>query len=306
MREDPSMPPPRRRAAGYTLIELLIAIAIIAVLIGLLLPAVQMVRQAAQRTRCLNNLKQIGLAFHTYENANGRFPPGWTQYTSFVPYVLPFVEQDAIARQFAFNVIHDGDTGTHPTARYDIPSVICPLVPDERKGKYVTDYVVTSYIGRPALTTLVPKVGGTWPKQSIASFFNDPFRTAYPWGSFGTFGESPKVGDISDGLSNTMMVVEDAGRPDGWQAGKPVDPGVVFTSNGIWSDRRAYIYVEAICNLTQTINCHNGNEIYSFHGPMAPFVFGDGSVRHVNEKVTPKTFVALFTRAGGEVPDTNE
>ncbi|MFO0808256.1 MAG: DUF1559 domain-containing protein [Gemmataceae bacterium] len=292
-----------RRA--FTLVELLVVIAIIAVLIGLLLPAVQKVRESAQRTRCLNNLHQIGLAFHTYESINGRFPPGWTQYTNFFPYIFPYMEQDAVAKQFNFNLSHDSDTDIPGDARFDIPGLICPLVPDERRGKWVTDYVAMTFISGSAISVLVPTVNGTRPKYSYAGFFNDPYRATYPWGYFGSFGESPKVADITDGLSNTFLLTEDAGRPDYWVAGK-LSAANSAAADGSWADRYNFIYIEVICNSTQTINCHNGNEIYSFHGGKAPFIMGDGSVRHVNEKVSPRTFVALFTRAGSDIPDSNE
>src|ERR1044071_4686863 len=99
-----------RRPAGFTLIELLVVIAIIAVLIGLLLPAVQKVREAAQRTKCTNNLKQIGLAMHNYHDARGSFPSGhielidskgaYQYYGGVFISLLPYVEQDGLYRQY--------------------------------------------------------------------------------------------------------------------------------------------------------------------------------------------------------------
>src|SRR5262245_54027483 len=98
--------PQSRHAVAFTLIELLVVIAIIAVLIGLLLPAVQKVREAGARAKCQNNLKQFGLAFHNYESNYGRWPASYTLTVSplnahsWGPFLLPFIEQDPLYRQY--------------------------------------------------------------------------------------------------------------------------------------------------------------------------------------------------------------
>jgi prepilin-type N-terminal cleavage/methylation domain-containing protein len=118
-----------RRRHGFTLIELLVVIAIIAILIALLLPAVQKVREAASRTQCTNNLKQFGVALHSYHDAHKGFPPGRdSKDISTHAYLLPFMEQESLYRSINFSVSYNNAANAFARAQ-TVPVFLCPSDP---------------------------------------------------------------------------------------------------------------------------------------------------------------------------------
>src|SRR5437763_6025817 len=152
----------RSRRVGFTLIELLVVIAIIAVLIGLLLPAVQKVREAASRAKCQNNLKQLGLGLHAHHDALGGFPPGKQDGTNvpvhtWTPFVLPFIEQQNLYNRYDFTKNWDAapnDVNGTGVIQTRVVTFLCPSAPDstERLGtnkREVSDYSPVNQITRP-------------------------------------------------------------------------------------------------------------------------------------------------------------
>jgi prepilin-type N-terminal cleavage/methylation domain-containing protein/prepilin-type processing-associated H-X9-DG protein len=315
----------RRRAPGFTLIELLVVIAIIAVLIGLLLPAVQKVREAAARAKCQNNLKQLGLAMHNFHDANGSFPaskvglpltatgafPADADATilySWPAKVFPYLEQDNLARRYDFTKRFDqapNDAPNTTLANFPNQTVVstmnCPSAPapDERRGtngRATMDYAAANQLTR---------VNGTNPFTNYPATFGAPFPPSDST-FVGILGHNLQraMTDILDGTSNTLLLGEDAGLNQKW-----VGRALVSNSGGTgaWCNPGTALTVGG-CNLSDgstpgpiAVNCTNINELYSFHSGGVNILLGDGSVRFLRDSVKLELIIALVTRAYGEV-----
>ncbi len=305
----------RSLSNGFTLIELLVVIAIIAILIGLLLPAVQKVREAAARMTCQNNIKQLSLACLNYENTYQRFPASNTTAAPFhgwAAVVLPFIEQENIRNIYSLNA--NWFDATNTTARTtQVKTFLCPSASSNRVGSSAVagqagspfsgaawDYTNISVIGQPLMTYLN---------------YPDPASYGTTWrGVMSSTGSS--VADITDGLSNTILITEDANRPEYWVKGKRITDqvpisfpggGAGVAVGGVWADHQKGFGVEGTSadGFTVTgdcaINCNNSFEIYAFHPGGANAAMADGSVRFLRDSMTIRTLAALCTRAAGEI-----
>jgi prepilin-type processing-associated H-X9-DG protein/prepilin-type N-terminal cleavage/methylation domain-containing protein len=298
----------RNPRVAFTLIELLVVIAIIAILIGLLLPAVQKVREAAARMTCSNNLKQLGLAFHNYANANANaFPPRVSHVPGLLhnanQYLLPYLEQDNLHRLYRWDVgFNHPDNWAVVSTRLKVFE--CPSAPTGRSatvnmsdGTQRVLEALSDY-GQPyGLTGQVVSAGlvpADFDRSGVLYEGNLPNRLA----------------SVSDGTSNAAMIAEAAGKPQRWILGKhmppdyfPGGPGAAWA--GPWQDigGRGHTYDGLMSPGPCTINCSNapGAGIYSFHTGGANMLFADGSVRFARVGLDQFVLYALLTRSGGEV-----
>ena len=301
---------PSRR--GFTLIELLVVIAIIAILIGLLLPAVQKVREAAARVKCANNLKQIGLAFMNYESAYQKFPEGDIKkfpYTSSLAVVLPFIEQGNVANLYNFTVNWD-DTPNATAIQQQIKIYQCPSVPNA--NRLDVSVMAPSGLTNPRATTdysCVNAIKSGIPQTCFGVPAGTPNTDSRVIGVMNAVAPST-ITSITDGTSNTIMIAEGAGRPDFYASGpRMVSPASSLCSackEGGWADPNNAFSVDGSNPDGSTpgpcaLNCSGNSEVFSFHTNVANAVFADGSVRSLNKSMTLCTLGALVTKAGGEV-----
>jgi prepilin-type N-terminal cleavage/methylation domain-containing protein len=301
------------RRAAFTLIELLVVIAIIAILIGLLLPAVQKIREAANRMKCANNLKQIGLALHNYESRNEYFPPGFSSYVladgrnspagpgwGWTAHLLEDLEQSNLHRQINFTlpIAH----ANHATVRMtSLKVMLCPSDsgPDTIQVYEFADGFSGSVITQAARSNYVAVFG-------TGEVAEDPPEVAD-----GVFyrNSRTRVADVSDGLSNTFFIGERCtrlasitwvGAPYG--AGVPRNP-LSGPASG-WDGEGAAVHILGHAS-SEPGHTPNGPALHvddfaSFHTSGVQFLRGDGSVQRLSDSVNPIVYQALATRAGGE------
>jgi prepilin-type N-terminal cleavage/methylation domain-containing protein/prepilin-type processing-associated H-X9-DG protein len=299
------MPHAHRR--GFTLIELLVVIAIIAILISLLVPAVQKVRESAARLQCQNNLKQIGLAALNYESVNKGLPPRCSvvvPYRGWGVYLLPYIEQGTVANIYRMDLnFYDPPNG--PAVAVPLAIYSCPSAPAGRMDNLV------DVNGSP--TGTIGAEGDYFAPNCVDAFWWPPAQYALASDEVEapamTHNVPRSLALITDGTSNTLLVSELAGRPNQWILGalQPTNAGLRFPAWwGPWASYNSCIY-KAWSDDGQTpggfctINCNNSWGIYSFHTGGANAVFVDGSVHFLAVGLSRDVFAGLVTRAGGEV-----
>lgn len=338
---------------GFTLIELLVVIAIIAVLIALLLPAVQQAREAARKSQCLNNLRQIGLALHNVEGVKRAFPPSSVQ--------SPGAASFPVLQEF----VKTGTQGTVATdfAQHCFLSIILPYIDkgtvlnagggyDLRADWFVAknQAAAAARIGTYECPTadsahfmLIPASlqsawGGNWqPATSDYMAVNRGNNRAAVWTAMnlnspstdavkGVLGSNvyTRTTEITDGLTNTIMIAEAAARPADWRNGKKYgdlasSPASAAANsapymNGPWAYSGNDIAVDGTSTLTGSpaavataadlagacqINCWNQGEIYSFHSGGANVTMGDGSSRFISANINSAILQKLCCRGDG-------
>jgi prepilin-type N-terminal cleavage/methylation domain-containing protein len=342
----------RRRLRAFTLIELLVVIAIIAVLVALLLPAVQQAREAARRSQCKNNLKQLALACHNYHEAFNQFPNNydgrpvaeaagnWGQSIGdfgWIVMALPYIDQLPVYNKInfndtTFNQWNGGSRGwTSQTntflASTILPTLMCPSNPQPKivtcdvagcSGGYNGQVARSDYTGslgfivsdwRDCTTTQYPTNGIPIP-ESGNWYTPTTGQATWAWGESAALGQylcgmdgvfsflgTAKISDISDGASNTILLMED----HHWSVGKK-QPNQYAGDTGWPSTMMVTTAVNLVNQNYGYPDPHKCHGMSSTHAGGAHIALGDGSVRFLSESISILTLQAIANRNGGVTP----
>ncbi len=301
----------RQARRAFTLIELLVVIAIIAILIALLVPAVQKVREAAARTQCANNLKQIGLGMHGYQDVKHSLPPSRrdADYTWFVE-IMPYIEEGVLMSRWNMN------TGTNfytqsqvaqqtPVSLYFCPARRAAMVsnapgdPDDANAAVFAQGACADYACNVGTT------GGDYWWSGVTAGQNPPtvntpcngtFQLDNNWSAGGSgYIGGVKFAQITDGLSNTFLVGEKhvpLTKFGDWASGD----GAAYNGDHGTAFRGAGPGLTLARNPTDTFT----NRFGSYHPGICQFLFGDGSVRSIDNDIDANTLGYLANRDDGQ------
>jgi prepilin-type N-terminal cleavage/methylation domain-containing protein/prepilin-type processing-associated H-X9-DG protein len=330
----------RKRRRGFTLIELLVVIAIIAMMVALLLPAVQQAREASRRSQCRNNLKQVGLALHNYHGTLQCYPPGYVDHNgnpNFTPdvdqgpgwgwatFLLPYMDQVNVYNQINLNQ-NIGSGSNAPVSQSSLTIFQCPsdgnqqafAVYDSTFSSPLTTVAHSNYVACNGWEECFNGAGGNPQPGSGVDGLSGLFGPA----GVGMFWRNSKVtaSRVTDGLSNTIAVGERSsnhspstwtgavagGRCPAWMAMLPPSPYSAPPGPPYDNADFGEALILAHCNATHLPNAdfpiYDPDTFYSYHMGGTNFLFGDGSVRFISSFVNGQTYQALSTIAGGEVP----
>ena len=319
------------RKVGFTLIELLVVIAIIAVLIALLLPAVQQAREAARRSQCKNNMKQIGLGLHNYENTMTVFAPGGlagatgdphNTGTNWRTFILPYLDQAPLYNKLNFiggswssrNVggatIYGG--GNEALIGIIVPVYKCPSSPLDALGNPAG----MQSAGRGQLHDYVG-VSGAYPDINVRTTgYCVSFAHGYACNTGGlVFNESMKIRDFTDGTSNTMMVAEQSGligtndRRANYNGGWAGIEHITTVGKAAGTEDQ---YITAVTTIRYSINDKNGGAgadsgyklntvVNSYHTGGIHALMGDGAVRFLSDNMSFAILANISSKNDGIV-----
>ena len=312
-----TFPHPRQQRIAFTLIELLVVIAIIAVLIGLLLPAVQKVREAAARIRCSNNMKQLGLAAANYESAYGRIPPSMiielghppgTPGQPGFPYpgiahswavnFLPYIEQENLFRQYDMRfpwmsspLLVPSTPDNQTVLRNVVKTFICPSAPggEQRRASGTFSFGITIPFSNLAVTDYATC---SLINPGSINFFGYPVGTSslslysamkpsFQGSGLLAVGFLPMtpntVTSITDGTSNTILLCESAGRPNYYRGGALISSNTL--TDGAWGHHESDYGLDGA--VSRTNSAAPGNCVINCHNDNETYSFHTGGANHV-------------------------